>query len=169
MTQICVTTEVETWQSEGPSEAYEKGEAYSFRGSTAGRVTNVIAFIEREASPYYGESAGKDIPDVKQGDTVYAVVADYSSGDTFGQDGGHSQVLDFFSDPDEADGLLRAAQADPTSDDFHNRYSFTYNGKEYNRAWAGYFESLNDLEVWACTVRPDRWTEGPRPGYRRGR
>jgi hypothetical protein len=169
MTQICVTTEVETWQSEGPSEAFLKGESYSFRGSTGGRVTNVIAFIEREASDYYGESAGKDIPGVKSGDTVYAVVADYSSGDTFGEDGGHSQVLDFFLDPDEADELLILASAESTSDNFSDRYTFQYKGKEYSRAWVGYFESLNDLEVWACTVRPDRWTEGPRPGYRRGR
>jgi hypothetical protein len=164
MTQICVTTEVDTWQEEGPDQSYLNGEPYSYRGATGGRVTNVIAYIDSETHTYYGESAGKDIPKAKVGDIVYAVVADYSTGDTFGRDGGHSQVLDFFTDPDVADQLLAAALRDGD-----NRFSFEFEGRSYSKSWAGYFESLNNLEVWACTVRPDRWTEGPRPGYRRGR
>lgn len=160
MTQVCVTTEIETWQEEGPDEDHLKGEPYSWRGATGGAVTNVIAFIEETAHPYYGDSHGKDL-DVRPGDVVYAVVASYTTGDTFGREGGQAKVLDFFLDADEAERLLEAAKAD-------NDYNFEFEGTTYYRPWVGYFEQLDRLEVWACSIRPDRWSEGSRPGFRRG-
>lgn len=162
MTVVCVTTEVDTWQDEGPDEDYLRGEPYSWRGSTGGRVSNVIAFIEatEKPQPYYGDSAGK-VMDVLPGDVVYAVVAGYSTGDTFGREGGQAKVVDFFQDPDEAERLFEAAKAD-------NDYQFEFEGTTYYRPWVGYFENLDTLEIWTCRVRPDRWSDGPRPGYRSG-
>lgn len=161
MTQVCVTTEIETWQEEGPDADYLKGEPYSWRGATGGAVTNVIAFIEADAKSYYGDSHGKDL-DVRPGDVVYAVVASYTTGDTFGREGGQAKVLDFFQDPDQAERLRDVAKE-------NEAYNFDFEGETYYAPWIGYFENLDKLEVWACSIRPDRWSEGPRPGYRQGR
>jgi hypothetical protein len=160
MSQICVTTEVETWVEDGPDEDYRKGVPYSYRGATGGRVSNVVAFVEGEAHPYYGDSHGKEL-DALPGDVVYAVVADYSTGDTFGREGGQAKVVDFFLDSDQADRLREVAAH--TQD-----YRFEFEGETYYAPWVGYFEHLNSVEIWACTIRPDRWSDGPRPGYRRG-
>jgi len=31
-------------------------------------------------------------------------------------------------------------------------YSFRYNGRDYYASWLGYFESLNEMRVWAVKV-----------------
>lgn len=94
MTNIVVTTEVETWTTRraDPNDRWDNGD-------TAGRVTNVAAWIEEDARhAYFGSSLSKEFPDdVTVGTTLYAVVADYSSGCTFGRDGGHSSVVDVFT------------------------------------------------------------------------
>lgn len=162
MTHICVTTEVNSWVEEGPDDDYLKGEPYSYRGATGGRVSNVIAFVVDEPQHYYGDSHGKDL-DVGPGDTVYAVVAGYTTGDTFGREGGQAKVLDFFTDPDKANRLCAVAQ--DTVD-----YSFNFEGERYSAAWVGYFERLDTMEVWECIVRSSRWSsgDGPTYGFRRG-
>ena len=160
MTAVCVTTEIETWVEEGPDQDYLKGEPYSYRGATGGAVTNVIAFIEDEHRHYYGDSHGKEL-DALPGDMVYAVVASYSTGDTFGRDGGQAKVLDFFQNSDLAERLREVART-------NSDYNFEFEGETYYAPWIGYFERLDKIEVWACSIRPDRWSEGPRPGYRRG-
>jgi hypothetical protein len=150
MTQIVVGTEVETWQSEGPSRDYLNGVPYSDRGTTAGRVTNVVAEIVTESHPYYGDSHGKDIPGAGAGDTLYAVVVEYSTGDTFGRDGGQSKVLDFFTDPEEAAALAqRATEHNYGTDGF----GFDHNGEHYSTLWCGYFESLDSIDVWDIQIR----------------
>lgn len=173
MTKIVVTAETREWttRERDPNDSWDNGD-------TAGEVHNVVAFIERVESGYYGESHGKDLPDVKVGDTVYAVVADYESGCTFGRSGGHASVLDVFSDPEEAQALADAALK---PDGFEERwgsqqpkydYSFTHNGQSYYRSWVGYFESLNSLDVWACTVKSapkDPWSNDQYPGFKTGR
>lgn len=94
----------------------------------------------------YGSSLLKDMPGVSLGDTVHVVVAVYSTGDTFGRDGGQTTVLDAFTDVDKANAL-RARAADV--DDF----TFTHDGKEYRADWTGYFEHLDSVEVWGVEVK----------------
>lgn len=173
MTRVVVTAETRTWETRpaDPSDSWDNGD-------TAGEVTNVVAFMERAEAHYYGESHGKDLGDVEIGDTVYAVVADYESGCTFGRDGGHATVLDFFTDPAEAKALAAAALkpdgqverwAGHMVDQFD--YSFTHNGQSYYRSWVGYFESLNSLDVWECRIKgvaKDPWSDDPQPGFRTG-
>jgi hypothetical protein len=145
--KIAVSAEVETWDSRAadPDDSWD-------RGDTSGRVTNVLAFPDKGPSYSYGDSIARDL-DVKFGDTVYAVVADYESGDTFGRSGGHAQVLDVFLTEAEAAALVEAAKDVPKGDEM-GRYGFTHNEVDYHRSWVGYFESLNDLDVWAVEVRP---------------
>jgi hypothetical protein len=157
--KIIVSAETETWHSRlrDPDDEMDNGD-------TDGRVSNVTAWQDMSGKEYYsyGDSASADLP-VKLGDIVYAVVADYSSGDTSGRSGGHAKVLDVFATPEEAEGLLKAAKADPVSSRFQDRYRFEHNGKEYTRVWMGHFEELNSLDVWDVAVGrhpQDRFRKG---------
>jgi hypothetical protein len=143
------------------------------RDSTSGYVSNVTA---REAKDFevgkfqwYTESWDGEL-DVSVGDTIYAVVADYETGDTFGRDGGNAQILDVFSTFEEAEGLAAAALVKQSGDMPEWRrgyeYSFDYNGKTYHRSWAGYFEHLQSLDVWKVVVGGGR--KGPGYGVKRG-
>jgi hypothetical protein len=163
------STEVETWQEEGPDQDYLNGEPYSWRGATNGRVSNVTAAESgREASHrnYGSESLVKDMPDVAPGDTLYVVVVGYTSGDTFGRDGGHTAVLDAFTDADAAEELAEAA-SENVSD-----YQMTHNGVEYYCPWVGYFEHMEECHVWEVVVRKthqySRWNDGVARGFKRG-
>lgn len=173
MTRIVVSAETRTWttRERDTSDSWDNGD-------TAGEVSNVVAFIEGQEVSYYGDSHGKDIPGLKLGDTVYAVVADYESGCTFGRDGGHASVLDFFATGEEAKALADAALKPDGKEDRWGRsvdrfdYSFDFNGETYHRAWVGYFESLNSLDVWECRIKghaKDPWSDDPNPGFRVGR
>jgi hypothetical protein len=99
------------------------------------------------------------------GDSVFeidTVVVDYSTGDTFGRDGGYYQVLDVFEDPNQAQELKRLAEA--YTHDYGKRVQqsqLTYLGKKYYAGWLGYFECVNEIAVWECDVRD--------PNFRRGR
>jgi hypothetical protein len=167
--RIEFSTEVETWQEDGPDQDYLNGEPYSYRGSTNGRVTNVTAAESgrEESASYYGsESLVKDMPNVSPGDTLYVVVVGYTSGDTFGRDGGHTAVLDAFADPDMAEELMEAA-AENTDE-----YKMTFKGVEYYCPWVGYFENMEEINVWEVTVRKthqySRWDSGVTRGFKRG-
>lgn len=173
MTRVVVSAETREWttRERDPNDSWDIGD-------TAGEVHNVVAWLEPQEVGYYGDSHGKDIPGAKLGDTVYAVVADYDSGCTFGRSGGHASVLDFFTDPAEAKALADAALKPDGKEDRWGRqvdrfdYSFTHNGETYHRAWVGYFESLNSLDIWECRIKgtaKDPWRDDPEPGFRVGR
>jgi hypothetical protein len=140
MTRIVISAEVDRRETRAadPNDEWDSGD-------TEGHVTNVIAYVETEVHYYYGASACVDLV-AGYGTTVYAVVADYDSGSTFGHDGGHAQVLDGFLTPEEAKALLDAANAG-------TEHGFEHNGKDYSRSWVGYFESLNSLDIWDVQVR----------------
>jgi hypothetical protein len=138
MIVVSAETEIHSVREADPNDPWDSGD-------TSGSVTNVIAFIDPHDGHHYGSSKAKPMA-VPFGATVYAVVADYSTGDTFGTSGGHAQVLDFFITVEEAEGLLEAAKAG-------GDYGFTCNGVTYSRSWVGYFENLNSLDIWEVQVR----------------
>lgn len=145
---ILIGTEVEVYTSRerDPEDECDNGD-------TEGRVTNVWASYTKEEPRYWSDSVIIPEPENFNG-TLFAVVADYSSGNTFGRDGGYSQILNAFADNETAEALAVAALENKrdgwrTSYD----YSFTFQGKEYSRSWAGYFECLNSLDVWEIAVR----------------
>lgn len=145
MTKIVVSAEVEVWRTRDP----DLGDSWD-AGDTAGRVVGVNAWTAREweREPRYGswDSWSGEL-DVQAGDYVYAVVADYESGSTFGRDGGHASVVDVFTDIETADALAKVAES---AED----YRFYFGDRDYYASWQGYFESLNEMRVWA--VRVDR-------------
>lgn len=145
MADVLVSAETEVYitRMPDPDDRWDNGD-------TAGYVSNVYAALLPDGGQthYWGESLCKAMEGVKAGDTLYAVVADYESGDTFGRDGGHAQVLDVFREHDRAGELAKAAAPEASGD-----YSFEFSGKTYIRSYVGYFESLNDICVWSVTVR----------------
>lgn len=146
MTRIVVSASVSTREVSAP----DPHDSWS-RADTDGEITNVIAYVDQRSNSYYGSSHCTEL-DVKPGGTVYAVVADYETGDSFGRDGCQAQVLDAFLTEKEAEGLVDAARNVPDTPGIE-RYGFTYNGREYSRSWVGYFERLKDITIWECTVR----------------
>lgn len=143
---IGTETEVYTVVEADPDDEWDNG-------VTEGYVSNVWACLSDKEPRSWSESIVVDIPGVEVGDTLYVVVADYSDGDTFGRYGGYSQVLDAFTDLETAKGLAEASDQSYT-EDWRKEYKwdFEYNGKEYHRSWAGYFEILNSVDVWKVTV-----------------
>lgn len=133
------------------------------RDDTEGHVTGVEAFELRssEKPPRIGTgSCGeKALEGVGRGDRVWAVVAQYSTGDTFGRDGGQAQLLDVFASEAEADGLLAACDdwnAEKSANDDWRWWDepvkarkprvqgpLVYQGTEYYTSWTGYFEALD--------------------------
>jgi hypothetical protein len=157
--KIIVTAETEQWTSRcaDPDDEYDSGD-------TDGRVSDVTAFEDTTGVDRYsyGDSVRREL-DVRIGTLVYAVVAAYESGSTYGRSGGHAKVLDVFTTEQEAQGLRDAATAPPASDAFEDRYPFTYNGATYHRVWAGHFERLNSVDVWSVNVR-----RNPADPFRKG-
>lgn len=96
--------------------------------------------------------------DAGTGDTVYAVIAQYSTGDTFGRSEGLVSVMDAFSDLDEAKNLVEQLTRKPDKKDKGRITEFerTVNGKKYYLPWVGYFEHLDMLRVHAVTVGGER-------------
>ena len=165
MTKVMVITEVERYVTRPRDESDEWDQ-----GDMSGYVTNVYAKVDPRDDDYYysGDTLSKDFDELMPGAMLYAVVADYESGSTFGRDGGHACILDVFDNKADAESLARAAlKADAKES------SFTWRGKSYYRAWVGYFERLQSLDVWYCPLRTETqpsWPECPdcSPGHKRG-
>lgn len=129
-------------------------------GDYDGRVSWVQATWSNEpADPIGWRGSLFDVPGVKLGDTVYVVVADYTSGSTFGTSAGSVEVLDVFASADAAFALARAAEAfsgGSRSAGTLAAWEFEHGGKKYYASWLGYFENLKEVRVWDCFVRPAR-------------
>lgn len=152
MSRVKVVAETNEWvtRDADPDDKWDHGD-------TAGSVSNVYAELTDEAEgewSYHGELV-KELGNLKPGDTVYAVVVDYESGDTFGRSGGYAQVMDVFDDMATAEGLYRECVA------YHERdkraakvvQGVQFLGRDYYVSWDGYFESVNDIEVWQLVIR----------------
>lgn len=91
--------------------------------------------------------------DVSPGDVVFVVVVVYTTGGTFGQTSGNTQVVAVFNDADKAVRLEEVIREDNKK----NRSSFKnieFEGMSiYPGSWKGYFESLDDVKVETEVVR----------------
>lgn len=101
--------------------------------------------------------------EVKQGDIVYVVWAEWSSGNSFGRDhNGHTDVVHVFKDKDLAWDCYRALMGDPKSkskgwDEHFESWTAKFlldSGKEmpYHRSWLGYFDDLGEIHVEEAMV-----------------
>jgi hypothetical protein len=166
MTSILVSAETETWVTD---EGEGSDEPYTWQGATGGAISNVWACMDESGKQRsYGPSAIISFEeDVRPGDTVYAVVACYTTGGTFQREGGQAQIVDVFLNPPDALDLVSALELHG-----EREYYFTHRAKEYYCPWAGYFETLDKVEVWSIQVRQspkDPYTDERSPAVRFGR
>ncbi len=137
-----------SYQSE-PGE--DTDEPYSWRGVETTEINDVEAVYSKgEGNPYRGMiRPGAFSCEAKPGDTVYAVIVRYSTGDTFGREEGLAICVDVFTDEAKADALAEVIR-DHGSD---GEFRINHEGVEYYCSWVGYFESLEDVLVETLVVR----------------
>jgi hypothetical protein len=117
------------------------------------KIENVFAYKapewHKENHPYSTSKVSLVFDmNVEEGDVIYAVVADYNSGNTYNGVGpGYAQVLDVFTRHSEAMDLAITAKHQECR-------CFTHNDKDYYADWIGYFEELNSMSVWRLIVKP---------------
>lgn len=147
---VKVWVETETWwvREPDPTDRWDAG-------WQDGRVTDVRAEVSTEAGrgdqTLYGRGGFPETYecDAVEADTVFVVVADFTSGSTFGTTAGYFQILTVTKSYEEAIGLARAAEAVPGG-----QFQFEFNEVQYYVAWTGHFESLKEVRVWDCYLRP---------------
>lgn len=90
------------------------------------------------------------------GNIVYVVLVRYQSGDTFGTTYGNYEVMNVFDNPLDAQELAEAVDRDADKTDIHDNidrlFEFEHNGKTYYKAWAGYFERYEGVEVHTVRI-----------------
>lgn len=84
--------------------------------------------------------------DFKVGDVCYLVWAQYSTGDTFGRDGGQYELLEVFPNREEAEARKKIYEGltDNRSEDVGQAIGYV--------PWLGYFESLDFVAVEGLVV-----------------
>lgn len=139
---VLITVNTNTYETRHPS----PGDKWD-RGDTRGEVVAVRAHYSEgdQYDPIHYRAESFDVPGATPGTVVYAVIADYETGDTFGRRGGSYQILDVFTDSNEAYDLASVAKTTRV-------FSFEWNGTDYYADWVGYFERLQDIRVWTLVV-----------------
>lgn len=128
-------------------------------GSYDGRVSAVEAlWTGKDPDPIGWRSSLFEADGAVPGDTVFVVVADYTSGSTFGTTAGSAEVLNVFRSSDTAFALARAAEAFTGGVVGRSgtlaAWEFEHAGQTYYANWLGYFECLKEVRVWDCFLRP---------------
>lgn len=126
-TYIKFDVQVETYNIGG----YDPEDSWS-RDSTEGScyVTGAT-IVEKDGYDTLGVEE-----DISRGDTIYLVWAEYTTGDSFGSDGGNYELLEVFIDKQMA----------------WDRVSYWENISDYSVPWNGYFEYLDGVRVSALEV-----------------
>lgn len=126
-TYVNFDVNVYTWVS-------EEADPYSCfsRDSTSGSVSINGAKIVKEDGY---DVLGID-DNLHEGDTIHLVYATYSTGDSFGRDGGKYELLEICLTREEAES--RRVYYDTSNDP--------------SLPWNGHFESLEYVNVYSCTL-----------------
>ena len=146
-----IEVDVNRWSTGG----YDPDDRWS-RDSTDGEIRNVYCIGgESGGNSYWQEAFNLD---VDFGDEVFAVVVEYDTGDTFGNDGCQTEVMDVFAFEEEAIALRNFLNSVPKSHDKTYEFYEYFNGKKYHIPWRGYFESLTYIHIFPLTVRRERYS-----------
>jgi hypothetical protein len=110
------------------------------RASTSGSVTvNGATLVEKDGYDCLGVAA-----DLKPGDTIWLVWAQYETGDSFGRDGGQYELL----------------EVQPTYERAIERQKHYASVSDYSVPWNGYFESLDGIYVEEFVLPPSTPKQG---------
>jgi hypothetical protein len=146
MKNVTVSVETATYNTSeaDPDDSWDRPDTEQSIVGWHAEVTDLSADKNRY---YWSESATAEVDD--DATEVYVVVAQYSTGDTFGNDSGQIYLADVFDDENDARDLLDKFKEHDTRYDYRKvvPFSFNHNGKEYSIPWAGYFEHLENLHI----------------------
>lgn len=124
-----------SWSTGG----YDPEDSWS-RDSTDGTV-DIRGAVKVKEDGYDTLAIEKD---VSVGDVVCLVWAQYSTGDSFGRDGGQYELLEVVADRAEAEGRKHHYE--------NVKHDGTYGAEGAYLPWFGYFESLDGIYVDAFVV-----------------
>lgn len=160
-----IKIDVDAWERETHREPGNYGD-----WSAEGGINGVSA---HRVSPdtTAGRGGVYDMPETEVGHYVFAVVAHYGTGDSFGyQAGGEYQVVGAYTTAEEADEAKRVCDLYSTDKVGYGEFvrkqqglsrskasvspSLVVHGQAVYPRWDGYFESLNEIRVWLCRVEP---------------
>lgn len=121
----------------------EGGQFGSWSSENHFEVTGVKELIVEEY-PYNTETL--EVPDAKVGDLVHVVYMIYSSGDSFGHGYGYGNIIDAFSDIDEAYRLVE--EFNKQNREYQIKFKCE-NGeeKQYYNSGSGYFSSVTRVDI----------------------
>jgi hypothetical protein len=86
------------------------------------------------------------------GDTVHVVYVVYTSGDTFGSDGGYSEVLVATSDYETAAAAAKWAREVKDFGYAKEPWALGMENPPYP-SWVGYFEHIDDVRIFTGMVQ----------------
>ncbi len=94
--------------------------------------------------------------DVKVGDRLYLVAVYYNTGDSCHHEENKVDFIEIFKTAEKADALVKIVRNDKGTDRYD--YSLEYENElgvkmTTHKAWMGYFESFNDVEIHYLEVR----------------
>ena len=131
--------------------SYQSPERYGdWSSDNSFRIKSVLTEKDEE----FSEGEYYELHDAKEGDFVYVLVLQYSTGDSFGCSTGNGEIVGVYKD------IKVAEQARKTYMENKDQYSIelpfeTYEGikfQEISNPAAGYFESLESLDIQCFNI-----------------
>lgn len=152
MKNVKISVETSTYVTEeaDPDDSWDRDNTSQDIDSWKAEVVDLKA---DKHSNYWNESIVVEVDD--EADEVYAVVALYSTGDTFGNDSGQVYIADAFDDEQDAHDLLDEFKKYDDSLAYGSKvvpYNFAFKDKSYDLPWSGYFEHLERLYVETVSI-----------------
>lgn len=145
----------------------EKHCVHSYRedrewGSWEESYRNSLEGVSLDKDHYYWANSCPVDFEVKKGDVVYVIWAEYSSGDSFGRGERNStDVVHVFMNKDLAREAYQSLLNTPVKEhdkDWYDSWNAKFmsdSGEEiiYHRPWLGYFDSLDEIHVEEAIVK----------------
>lgn len=146
MSRVRVEYDSYGYRVEEPSEDYQNGEEYSYRGHTSASIS-VRGIQEVENSRDYCDLTTKFT--IEPGRDYYLLYVVFETGDSFGTDGGNVEWIALYEDRDLAEEqVVNIRKNDENKDSYSVKLKLHDDVEiDYYAPWKGYFERIEDVVV----------------------
>lgn len=145
--KILVSSHCEETSEADPNDDWDRPDTRTYHEVLGARLT-------RDTGEYVEGLRGS----LQAGEKIYALIAIYSTGDSFGHDEDYGfEVVNIFRTKEAADYARKTLDEAPDNGyDFKPVQYLNTDGDliDYHRPWTGYFERLTSLEVYELEVEP---------------
>jgi hypothetical protein len=135
-------------ESRGPTD-YDYGDAPTYENYSRDSISISVdekAYLKRDSCQDYWTEEVEINFEPKVGQKVFMIVPRYTSGGTFGQTSGYYQIFGVYSTEKAAESMREFLYLENSSS------KEGLMGTGMYRAWMGYFESLENIELHYLTV-----------------